>query len=245
MKRIGTLLVIGWLAATTAWAQTTTPGSATGTPIVVGTDAGYPPTGFGTIGGSYLFGHAAVIGAQGLYNQATAQAIDQLTQARKREFETARAYQEMRRAEQAERLNRRLNDDLRQALRQVNQAQATRMAQQASPGRLRSSEFDVATGRIAWPSVLQMAQFAPLRQKVEQLFAQRASLGELPAENHTQLDGSIEAMSDSLRGLVYQLPPDLYVTAKRFLNSLAYEATLTAAPRSHIELSARPGVRAW
>lgn len=107
---------------------------------------------------------------------------------------------------------------------QIEEANRRRLPERLSPG-----ELDLRTGSISWPSVLMEDEFTPLRSDVDQLLSKRSTQGELSAREYLLLDETIDLMQYRLSQRIRQWPTDLWISANSFLNSLAYEATLSPA----------------
>jgi hypothetical protein len=171
---------------------------------------------------SYFRGAAEVIKDQGIYNQLTAQAARDLAQANTISIENTRKWIQM-------------YFDMRQLNREERAAERgprpslsflIRSAQEGAPRRLSSYEFDAATGQINWPLALLSEAFAGHRAQLERLFAYRATGPQQAAAFDTFIgiwQGS-DRLTDALQNYVAYLPPQQYVAAKRFLQSLAWEA---------------------
>lgn len=184
---------------------------------------------------SVMRGAAAIIQSVGQGNLALSQAAQNLAQARQTELQTQIMLRQYRHQEFQARLNHQTDYEQWQAMRRANQEQAMRLSRQAAPERLREYEFDPATGQMAWPSLLQMPQFGPYRERIDRLMAKRASQGQLSGEEAVALDEAINGVRYLLRDEIVEYPPDLYVAARRFVNSLGYESTLaTGGPRTQL-----------
>ena len=101
-----------------------------------------------------------------------------------------------------------------------------RYAQAGKPARLSPSELDSVSGGISWPILLQKAEFAEQREQLEQLFTKRAQGGAVGPDQLTEIRRLTTSMIDDLKqqlkkGEVKQMD---YVPAKRFLESLSFEA---------------------
>lgn len=92
------------------------------------------------------------------------------------------------------------------------------------PNRLSPSELDPLTGNITWPAALRQSQYKDDLNKLENLYKVRAFNGYLTMDELRQLDGSINSLLADLKQNVKNLPPQDYVQAKSFLQSLAYES---------------------
>ncbi len=104
-----------------------------------------------------------------------------------------------------------------------------RYAQMGRPERLSPGEVDPVEGTLAWPGVLQDPAFAEGRAELERLFADWIHYGTLSLENRRQIRSTTDVMLRQLQDHIDELPPPDYMTARRFLESLAYEAYLAAS----------------
>jgi hypothetical protein len=88
-------------------------------------------------------------------------------------------------------------------------------------------EVDPLRGRIFWPSVLKREEFADARVQMDALFADRkarqAGLGSNFCRQAKMLTGE---MRDQLREMVDDLSPAEYVAARKFLDTLSFEAQM-------------------
>ena len=80
------------------------------------------------------------------------------------------------------------------------------------------------TGEIHWPLLLTVQTLSPQRVELEKAFADRAYHGVMEAEIFLRVLQVTDDLISSLKSQVHSLPADQYVVAKRFLESLAYEA---------------------
>jgi hypothetical protein len=170
------------------------------------------------------YGIAKIIRSVGDYNLQSSQALLNLSEVQRREMENWRlfttTYFELRR----------LNREYRAMERggQPTQAELVHIAQMGKPRRLTPSELDTISGQIAWPIVLQAVEFAPYRDQLNQLFAQRASSGVLGLDQYLNADRVTTSMLDVLRRHIFDVPPVDYMAARRFLESLSYESRFPA-----------------
>ena len=95
--------------------------------------------------------------------------------------------------------------------------------------RLSPGEIDPVSGTLDWPGVLKQSMFAEERERLEDLFANWTEYGSVGFEQRRQIRSTTDAMLGKLKQHVNDMPPPEYVTAKRFLESLAYEAYLAAS----------------
>jgi hypothetical protein len=176
----------------------------------------------------YFRGRAEIIKDQGVYNKLTAEAARDLAQADTIAIENTRKWIQMYfDARQLNREERALERGPKPSLSFM-----IRSAQEGAPRRLSTYEFDATTGQINWPLVLQADAFAKSRAQLEQLFAFRATGPQQGAAFDTFMGiwQSAEQLVDNLQDCVAYLPPQEYVAAKRFLQSLAWEAVQPMVP---------------
>jgi len=102
--------------------------------------------------------------------------------------------------------------------------QLVRYAQMGKPKPLSPSELDVITGDIAWPMVLQEDAFAKDRETIQAAFAGRSAGGAMRLSDLMTVRKTTDSMLAQLKDNIRELPPEQYLQARRFLESLAYEA---------------------
>jgi hypothetical protein len=190
-----------------------------------GYDYGYWDSGASTVGESYARGMSDVVRSQGQANLLNSRAAINWDEARRRSFETQKQYteayfamREMNREYRAkERGDRPISQDF------------IRYAQMGKPERLSASQLDPVTGELKWPMLLTTADFADGRLALQQAFADRAAKGTLGLEEFRVVKETTEQMITQLQQKVRELPPQQYVEAKNFLESIRYEAGLPPA----------------
>jgi len=176
--------------------------------------------GGGTAGGSYLHGMGDVIRSQGQANLDNSAAAINYSVARSQEMDNYKkqtdTYFQTRAANRAyreqERGPRPTMEDL------------VRYAQMGKPKPLSPSQLDVVTGDIAWPVVLRADEFAQGRAAVEAAFTGRSASSAMGLSDLMKVRETTDSMLAQLKQSVRDLPPNEYIKAKRFLESLAYEA---------------------
>jgi len=169
-------------------------------------------------------GMADVIRSAGAYNLMTSEAMNNVEDAKRKYIDnrvhSTEKYFEMRdinrKARAAERGPRPSMEDM------------IRYSDARKPNRLSPSELDPLTGNITWPGILRGGQYDGDRKKLEDLYSLRAFNGYLNGDQLMQVNGSITSMQAALKQNVRNLPPQSYVQAKAFLESLAYESSLPA-----------------
>jgi hypothetical protein len=103
-----------------------------------------------------------------------------------------------------------------------------RYAQAGKPKPLSNHDLDAVTGEIRWPILLNSQDFAAQRAELEKLFANRAYHGVMNAEDYLTAVRLGDEMSAGLKSRIQDVPPQQYMVARRFLESLTYEAGLPA-----------------
>jgi hypothetical protein len=174
-----------------------------------------------TVGESYARGVAARAYSFGQYNRLTAEARLIHTHADTRDIENydygVRTYFEMRQYNRAARAAERGP--------RATQADLVRFAAQEKPHRLSPGELS-NTGEISWPILLQADEFAAFRAELEQTFVQRAADGRVGLEDHVKVSRTAKVMLDVLKTYVSEVDGMDYIAARRFIESLAFEARL-------------------
>ncbi len=180
--------------------------------------------GGGTVAGNYYNGGANAVRAQGDYNLSTSQAVVNMEEAKRREIENRKewtdSYFEMRRA----------NSDYRAAERgpKGTPEDWVRYAKEAAPTRPSPGDIDRVSGQIAWPRLLQADDFKDGRDELERLFADRADKGgSIGPDGYQQIQDEINGMMAYLKKNIKRYPTSEYLSARKFLESLAYEARFT------------------
>ena len=190
-----------------------------------------PPGGYNfqapaaTAGESYARGMADVARSQGMKNLANSQAAINMTEAQSREIDNrdqwTNTYFQMRDANRNYRAAERGPAPTMESL--------VRYAQAGKPKELSPSELDTIHGGITWPPALQSSPFESYRQELDSVYARRASAGAISANDYYAIRTTTSAMLTELKKYVRDIPPMDYIDAKRFVESLAYEARKPAA----------------
>jgi len=167
------------------------------------------------------YGMAAMIRAQGYANLKNSEAAKNWEEAKTKEIDNrmkwTETYFEMRKT----------NREAREAERgpPITQEQAIRMARDAAPRRLSSTQLDPVTGHIQYPIVLMDEPFAPYRQRLDQLFAQRASTGgSMSFDDFQAIQETVTDFIEALKQRVGKYAAGDYGSARTFLDSLAHES---------------------
>lgn len=177
--------------------------------------------GGGTVAGNALGGMADVIRSTGQYNLQTSQAAINVEDARSKNFDNRIKYT------QTYFEKRKMNREYRAAERpaRLSSEQLAHIAAEAAPERLSGGQLNPITGRIVWPILLQANKYSAMRQEIEQGFANRAEKeGAIGTDAYLKIQSDIRKMQEMLSGDVGSVPPQDYIYAKNFLESLAYES---------------------
>ncbi len=172
---------------------------------------------------SYQRGFADVVRSAGAANLMNSAAMKNVEDARSKyidnRLQATQTYFEMKR----------INKDYRDAnaAPRPTSEQLHRLAKQQTPGTLPPTDLDPVTGAIAWPEVLTTDVYAPYRESLEALYADRASTGgQVGYEQYQQIRKTVNEMQDELKGHINDMPPQVFSQANAFLKKLDYTATL-------------------
>lgn len=102
----------------------------------------------------------------------------------------------------------------------------TKLSRIEAPARLTPAQLDSISGRISWPILLRTDTNLAVRAELERLFVNRSVNGGMSAEEYLQVSRLTAILINDLQNSVAALPPQQYVVAKRFVQSLAFEASL-------------------
>jgi hypothetical protein len=120
--------------------------------------------------------------------------------------------------------SRKLNTHKRPTLQDV-----VRYSQASVPKRPAQFELASARGRISWPEVLLEEEFSDGRIQLESLFAQRQPASPVSASSISgEVQTAAAQMREQLQLKIRQMSPEEYLGARKFLESLVYEARLPA-----------------
>lgn len=215
MKTSWTILAAAFgftLAAAAAQAQS---------PTLVNYDYGFhQPHHSSTLAEGVRRGTADIIRAEGRYNLETSIANINNEEAYSRYLDN-----DLKRTDTYF-AKRQRNASYRAQMRQPRAMPETyiRLSQQAAPGRLCPEHFDRVFGTVNWPDVFTWECFTPYRKALDVTFAGRGPSDGLGSAAARDIERYSAEMECHLKSLVRELSPSEYVAARRFLNSLAYEA---------------------
>ena len=173
-----------------------------------------------TAGQGAAYGMSEVLRAQGANNLENSQAAKGWEEAKTLEIQNrmrwTETYFEMRKTNRSARAA--------EAGPPVTQEQAIHMAKMSAPPRLGSTQLDPVTGHIEYPLVLNDRVFAPYREELDKLFADRASSGgSMQYEQYKDIQQTILKFIGVLKQHVNDYAAGDYGKARTFLDSMANE----------------------
>ncbi len=164
-------------------------------------------------------GAADIIRSAGQYNVRTSEAAKNWTEVQSRLYENrvkaAQSFVEMKNIQEAYRQSRRKP--------RPTSEQLIRMAKMEVPKPLSASELDPVTGKISWPLELTADEYAPVRSRLEALFAERAAVnGKINLNQYKAIINDLEEMKTLLvdRLKRKEVLPEDYTKAIKFIKQL-------------------------
>ncbi len=91
-----------------------------------------------------------------------------------------------------------------------------------APPRMTPSQVDPATGKIYWPTALEASVYDTNREKLEELFLLRAHTSRTP-DLAAEISNTASEMQDQLKSNIRGMDANEYISARKFLESLAHE----------------------
>jgi hypothetical protein len=176
-----------------------------------------------TAGQAAAYGMSEMMRAQGYQNMQNSEAAKNWQEAKTLEMQNrmrwTETYFEMRKT------NR--EAQAAEAGPPVTHEQMIRMAKMGMPPRLGSTQLDPVTGHIEYPMVLTSPQFAPYREQLDKLFAERASSGgSMQYEQYQEIQKTVSKFIEVLKENVSNYAAGDYGRARTFLDSIANESRL-------------------
>lgn len=173
-----------------------------------------------------LMGEAAVIEAQGQWNKLTAEATciyqDAYSKFLDNDVKRVEYYFKKKDIHDYYVERKRKPRLTSEAIDRINHERA--------PQRL-ASQHVTEGGAIAWPRTLEAADFAAARSELDGLFAERAKgAGGLGSDNFRRIQQVAGQMKSALQEQVTELDSTEYMQAKKFIDSLCYEARFEKQP---------------
>jgi hypothetical protein len=200
-KRSGSLLLVALFAAA-AYAQYN--------------EGWYMPTYSSTAEEGIQRGYADIVRSQGMANLMNSKAAKEYELARREyiqnRLQATQTYFEMRRT----------NEEARKAKRSspLSFEQYVRLAKEEAPDALPTSQLDPLTGYIRWPAPLTKPEYAAMRKTIDKLFQDRA--GGYVA--YGSIQAACQDFAKQLQADLQKFPPNEYIAAKKFIESLAHAA---------------------
>jgi len=115
-----------------------------------------------------------------------------------------------------------------------SRASVTALNRSRTRDRLSPDEFDAQRGSIRWPEVLQVTEFDDLRERLDELFAQRALRPDefgLGSENSQLIQETTSEYRKRLKANIHELPSNEYIAGDKFLKGLANGARFDAVEK--------------
>lgn len=191
--------------------------------------AGYGPGyGYGYGGGYYgttraqgaLTGMASVIGARGEaaynYSEAAINAQEARSQYIDNEVKWQHAYYEVR-----DNYNKYYEATYHQPNKEKYQNFLAN-AKSGAPPKLTPTELDSSTGKVNWPRALLADDYAHDRTTIEDSMVVKAATSG-GSGNDTKVVDATRSMQRTLKANISELPPQQYIEARKFLESLSYQ----------------------
>jgi hypothetical protein len=175
----------------------------------------------GSLGINPVQAMAMMSQAMAQYNLATAAA------ARNNELAYSQ-YLDNRRAAAEKRLAARWENESHRAEQRkagITSEQREQTGRSHLPQRLNSEQWQPLSGTFQWPEALSGDGFAAERRRLEQLFAQRTrEASGLGSSNYDEVRSLVRTMQGRLARQAKQLGVEEFSRARKFLESVAYEA---------------------
>ena len=95
------------------------------------------------------------------------------------------------------------------------------------PKKLSASQYDSETGRIVWPHILRQAQYAPVRNEIDAIFANRTldNSGN-GSESQLEVKKLVKTFAALVRENLQAMSADQYIELQNFLRSVDAEAKI-------------------
>jgi hypothetical protein len=171
-----------------------------------------------TAGEGFLRGQAAAVQAVGQANYMHSLAAVNYAEANRLQIENHRLYVKTTLANREEVQSYRE----RYARRPISKEQWQEFSKRALPDRLSSDQYN--NGKIVWPHILRMDEYAPIRKRVDELVAKRSidDSGD-GSPSQREIASLVDSLKILLRENIDTLSSSQYGNAKWFLICLDYE----------------------
>ncbi len=155
-----------------------------------------------------------------MFNQRKETAARQYQRKLQMKAQRAEHYFEVRRMNESYRAERRRPGLTPEQLIDLNESRR--------PRRLTAEQWQPSLGLIRWPAPLRGAEHAAARARLEQLFAERTPEdGGIGGAGYGEVRRLTRRMRHELVGRVRELSVEEFTVARKFIESLAYEARFT------------------
>jgi hypothetical protein len=173
----------------------------------------------GTAASAAQFGMARMIASAGYANIMNSRAAQNYVAARATDLQNraqwTNSYYQMRQAHRTYE-----GDHSRLTMEEI-----TKIAEDSAPRRLDITQLDSATGKIAWPTILQDARYVSDCDQLDALYRLRAtSTGPIDAETFRDIRNICEQLKSELKSNIKEYSVNDFEHGKHFLDSLGYEA---------------------
>lgn len=97
------------------------------------------------------------------------------------------------------------------------------------PKKLSATQFNPETGKIYWPHILQQSQYTPIRNEIENIFANRTyETSGNGSESQLQIKRLVKTFAALVRENIHNMSADQYIEVQEFLRSVDAEAKLVS-----------------
>lgn len=124
---------------------------------------------------------------------------------------------------------RKLKKQYREAERKTPEERQRALAAAAgqAPDRLSTAQYDAFTGRIRWPAVIRADNYSVQRESLDDLFAAHCEDGGgVDTLQYAEIQDALDGLNTDVKKRIRSMNPDQYTYARRFLDSLKYEARI-------------------
>ncbi len=107
-----------------------------------------------------------------------------------------------------------------------------RYSQMETPERPANDELEPLRGTIQWPELLQQEEFVEERIELDSLFAHRSRSNQTDTtEFYPQVQDAVQRLRGELKDKIDEISAGEYMQARRFIDSLSYEARFPPRPQ--------------
>lgn len=177
-----------------------------------------------TAGESYARGISDVVQSAGQANLLNSQAANNYADARSKELDNRLKYTNTYFQ------NRQMNEKYRAQLdgKPMSSEDAVRIASAAAPKRLSSAQLDPITGQIKWPMGLRDPRYTTTLVELDKMYNERAAQGYIDAPTFSKITQTCNDLKTALDKNVDSMDSNMFLEARKFIESLSYEARFPA-----------------